>query len=103
VRESSGTYAYECFTDADYAEFQKNKVAEKTAVELMGKPDMQAAMAALRKLPASDAGKLLEQWRQPLHKTWAELGMISAAGQTEAGQRAEIDIANAIINMIQKQ
>jgi len=103
IRESHGTYAYECFTDADYTNFQQNKVADELTSELMAKTNIQAAILTLRKMPSDEIDKTLDQWRQPLHKTWRELGKISAEGQTEAGQSAEIVIANTIINAIQKR
>src|SRR2546426_350937 len=40
--------------------------------------------------------QFIEECRRPLRLTWSQLGRISREGQTDAGQRAELDIANAI-------
>ena len=100
VRESSGTYAYQCFTSEDYQQFRLGKVAEKVAEKVVARKDVQAAIVALRAMPTAERDKLLATWRRPLRKTWSELGRITAEGQTLAGQKAEIEIANAVVNAV---
>jgi len=43
---------------------------------------------------------LLEACTKPLHPTWAQLGKISPEGQTDAGQKAEIMIATAVVDLV---
>jgi hypothetical protein len=103
VKESSGIYHHECFTDADYALFRGNKTSERVAAECLGKPEVRQAITALRAMSTAEQQEVFELWRRPLRKTWAQLGRVSPEGQTSAGQRAEIDIADAIMNAVMKK
>ena len=103
VRESWGEQAGECFTDDDYTEFNRQRLPEKIVAEVLGKPQVQAAIITLRKTPEADRRNLTDTWRKPLRPTWAQMSRISREGQTDAGQRAETDIANAIVDAVLKQ
>ena len=100
VRESSGTDSYECFTGRDYSNFRSAKTADKIAAELLAQREIQAAILTLRKKSVAQREEIVKQWRCPLRKTWAQLGRISREGQTDAGQQAETDIANAVVDAI---
>jgi hypothetical protein len=99
VRPSFGEYAYQSFTDQDYRSFTEEGQAWKIAARLVRDRAFMEAVLALQQMPEEDAQSLLKSDRKPLHATWSQLGRISAAGQTEAGQRAELDIANAIVEI----
>lgn len=100
VRESWGEQEAQCFTDADYAEFQRQGFPKKIAAEVLGKPDVQAAVLTLRMMPDTERRRLANSWRKPARPTWAQLRRVSREGQTDAGQRAEKDIANAIVDAV---
>ncbi len=100
VRESYGEMAHQCFTDRDYERFQDRRVPEKIVTKLEGDRKFMEGILALQELSADDQKKLLKELRKPLRKTWAQRGEISREGQTNAGQQAEWDIANAIVDRI---
>jgi hypothetical protein len=97
VRASSGEYAYQCFTELDYQAFVREGRAQKIGSRLVRNRTFMEAVLALRQMPESERQRFLEVCRKPLRPTWAQLGRVSSAGQTEAGQQAEWDIANAIV------
>ena len=99
VRPSYGEYAYQSFTDQDYRAFAEEGQARKIAARLVRDRAFMEAVLALQQMPEEDAQNLLKSSRKPLHATWSQLGRVSAAGQTEAGQRAELDIAEAIVDI----
>jgi hypothetical protein len=96
VPESWGTEAYQCFTEADYSAFKSNGSAARIAAKVIAKPEILAAIPVLRGMSKVQLAKTTAEWRRPLRKTWEQLGRISREGQTDAGQRAELDIAIGI-------
>ena len=103
VKESWGEQAGECFAEEDYQLFKRERRAEKIAAEVVRLPEVRAAILTLQSTPEQERRRISDTWRKPLRKTWADLGRITREGQTEAGQRAELDIANAIVNLVLKQ
>jgi hypothetical protein len=99
VRESYGEFAGQCFTDADLDIFTRNKVPDRIVEQLKSDSRFNAAVAKVRAMPADERAAYLKRSRLPLHKTWAELGAVSSAGQTDAGQRAETMTSNAIVDL----
>ena len=55
---------------------------------------------ALKSLPDEEQAPFIEDLRRPLRPTWRQLGRISREGQTEAGQQAELDIANVVADVV---
>jgi len=102
VRESCGPEADESFTDADYQEFTARKMPRKIAQSLRSDRKFMEGVLALREKPAAERGAFIQSCRRALRPTWAELGRISCEGQTDAGQAAELDIANAVADMIEE-
>lgn len=98
VRASYGEYAYQSFTDLDYQVFVEDGLAKKIAAHFVRDRRFMEAVLALRQMPELERQRFLQSCRKPLHQTWAQLGRITNAGQTEAGQRAECDIANAVVH-----
>ena len=99
VKESCGTEAYQCFTDIDYENFSTSKKAQQIAEEQRQSQAFRNAAMALASIPEPDRSQAVKPLRQPLRKTWGELHEISCKGQTEAGNRAERDIANALADV----
>jgi hypothetical protein len=100
VRESYGIWAHECFTDDDLDQFVRSAQPARIARSLKGSKRFMAVVSALKKMPSAQRHKLLNSCRKPLRKTWAQLGRISPEGQTEAGQKAERLIADAIVDFV---
>ena len=100
VREAQGEMAYQCFTEADYQTFFVSHRAQKIAEELKGDRKFMEAILGLNAKSATEQAQFIAECRRPLRLTWTQLGRISHEGQTDAGQRAELDIANAIADMI---
>jgi hypothetical protein len=99
VRESFGELAHECFTWDDLNKFVRAKTAEQIARRLQGDADFIRIVTALRALSPTERSVVLEACRKPFRPTWAQLGRISSAGTTVAGQMAEQMIADAIVKM----
>lgn len=102
VRESYGELAGQNFSDADFERFTKDKVPEQIVAILRPNSRFKAAVEKVRAMSAGDREAYLRRCRLPLRKTWAELGEISPKGTTEAGRRAELAIANAIVDLAEK-
>jgi len=100
VRESYGELAHQCFTDIDYQAFTMDKRPQKIANKLKGNRKFMEAVLALKAMPEEERAQFISGCRRPLRKTWAQIGRISREGQTVAGQRAEIDIANAVADTV---
>jgi len=100
VRESYGEWAHQCFTDLDYQAFIRNQRPQRIARGLKGNRKFMEAVMALKSLPDEEQAPFIEDLRRPLRPTWRQLGRISREGQTEAGQRAELDIANAVADVV---
>jgi hypothetical protein len=100
VRESTGIYAYQCFTEVDLGRFKADSVHLKLAREARQSPRFRAIVAQLRTLPEEPRKAILAEARSVGHPTWAQLGRITTdgSGQTEAGQVAEKLIAGAIVH-----
>jgi hypothetical protein len=99
IRESCGTCGECCFTDADYEAFKYYKIAKNVANEIVTRKEIKEAILVLRKLPV-DIREITKSLRKPLRKTWEQLGRITCQGTTEAGQKAEMDLANAVDNRV---
>lgn len=99
VRESTGIYAYECFTDLDLSRFKADSVHLQVAREAKRSPRFRAIVAQLKALPEGQRKVILVEARNVGHPTWAQLGRITSdgSGQTTAGQAAEELIAGAIV------
>jgi hypothetical protein len=56
----------------------------------------------IKAMPPADRERLLESSRELSHPTWRELGRISREGQTDAGQKAERMIAEAVVADVER-
>ena len=99
VRDSFGTNADQCFTDVDLATFRKNRTVEQIVKELSGSRRMTAIVSELKSMPVVRQEEILDKANSTFKATWAQLGKIDRAGQTEAGQIAEREIAEAIVRI----
>ena len=102
VRESYGELGGQNFSDADYERFTREKVPDQVVAQLKTNSRFLAAVETVRAMSPADRDAYLKKCRLPMRKTWAQLGEISPKGTTEAGQRAEIDLANAIADLAEK-
>jgi hypothetical protein len=99
VRLSYGELDGECFTDKDLETMIHERVPDLIATQLKRDPGFRTAIDQMRTTSVDERNLYLLRSRQPVHKTWEELGRISSEGQTEAGQKAESLIANSVVNL----
>jgi hypothetical protein len=102
VRTSYGELAGQNFSDVDLQRFLAEKVPDQIVLSLKSNPRFLSAVEKIRAMKPDERTAYLLRCRAPLHKTWSELGAISPKGQTEAGQRAELAISNAIVDLAAK-
>jgi hypothetical protein len=104
VKKSTGTMAYQCFTDDDLARFRASGRAKKVVEGLKTDKEFIAVVAAIREMPEESRRELLAKARGTALPTWAQLGYIDpeGKGQTEAGQTAQLAISAAIVEAVQE-
>jgi len=104
VKRSTGTEAYNCFTNDDLALFRQFDRAHKIAEHLKADPQFKAVVADLAALSASSRAEILAKARKIAQPTYAMTGYIDSSGksQTEAGRIAELEIAAAICSAIEQ-
>jgi hypothetical protein len=100
VKESFGEWASESFTEDDLRRFQEQDIPRRITNELKRDNTFISVVLAIQALPPNKRQSLLEACTKPLHPTWAQLGKISPEGQTDAGQKAEIMIATAVVDLV---
>ncbi|PWU19826.1 MAG: hypothetical protein C5B50_05200 [Verrucomicrobia bacterium] len=100
VRESYGELAYQCFTEQDYQAFDREQRAHSISSNLKANRKFMEAVLSLQQKSPADRALLINDLRHPLRPSWAQLGQVSKEGQTEAGRRAELDIANAVADLV---
>jgi hypothetical protein len=100
VKESTGKWAYQCFTDDDFAVFLASRVPSRVAATLSRAPDFQVVARALAGLPPVQLAAAFTRARLTARFTWRQMGFVDPAGggQTEAGHNAELLIARAIVD-----
>jgi len=105
VKVSTAPDAAHCFTDLDLDKFRKDRRAETVAAAAMASAEGREVVTLLRNLSSADRASLLEQARKISRPTWAQVGRITpdGSGQTDAGQQAEQQIAEQIVNLISEQ
>ena len=101
IRESCGEMAHQCFTNRDLAEFKASEKAEQIAATLSGNPRFVTIVHGIALQPGSFWQTLRQKSLSVCRPTWAQLGKIDCAGQTNAGQSAELEIAAAVVRKIE--
>lgn len=99
VRESFGTSADQCFTDVDLVSYRKDRRIDQIVKELSGSRRISAIVSELKAMSVVQQEEVLDKAGSTFRPTWAQLGKIDRAGQTEAGQIAEREIAEAIAGL----
>lgn len=100
IRESYGESAADCFTWIDLDHFRRSGRAKAVARGVQDSPEVRAVVAHFRGHPIHEVETALAPLRRPARPTWAQMGRISREGQTEAGNRAEREIADAVVEMV---
>ncbi len=103
VRESSGEWADQCFTEADLARFWAQRIPTQIVASLSTDQDFGRIADAIRAMPTDQRRQLLGKAARTYHPTWAQLGRKDSSGQTEAGQTAERAIAARITDLARKR
>jgi hypothetical protein len=100
VRESYGELRGQNFSDDDFASFMKQRKIASITERLRTGGEFLDVVLAIKRMPAADRQKLLDQGSNTYKQTWAELGKVDKTGQTTAGQKAERMIAEVIVNLV---
>jgi hypothetical protein len=100
IKTSTGETAWQAFTDDDLKKFIDDRVAEQVAEDLKHDDLFISVVVTVKQMPPAQRQALLRSCDKLFHPTWAQLGRIGPEGTTEAGQRAEILIANAVVSMV---
>jgi len=100
VRESWGEWDYQCFTWDDLRWFQKEDVPAEITKKLAKDAKFAAIVRGIKEMKPAERNKLLKRASRTYKPTWAQLGRITRAGQTDAGQEAERLIAGAIVQLV---
>ncbi|ESQ15031.1 MAG: hypothetical protein N838_14805 [Thiohalocapsa sp. PB-PSB1] len=101
VRKSYGERAGQNFSDRDLNQFIRQGRATIIANELKKNRDYLEVVLAIKRMNPTARNDLYTRAYETYRPTWAELGKIDSAGQTEAGQEADKMIAQAIVEMTQ--
>lgn len=102
IRASWGVEASQNFSAADLEEFHSKQMRTKIADELKADPRFQALALAIRLLPATERDNILRDAATNYRSTWIKIGKIDPLGQTEAGQQAERELAEAIVKLVRR-
>jgi hypothetical protein len=92
----------DCFTDADFAKFIELRKQDQIVTNLMNQNSFIDLIISIKKMTPSSRQSLLDTSKKIAKPTWVELGSITSKGQTEAGQKAELLIAKAIVTKIEQ-
>ncbi len=103
VRKSYGESAAECFTWDDLDRFKQENTIARIQRNLKENNKFSDLVKMLTGLPERKQKDIFQKGRYTFKKTWAELGEITIAGQTVAGQRAEKMIADTIVELAKEQ
>lgn len=102
VKESRGERSSECFTEQDLNNFHNFQVTDKITRSLRQNKTFLDVVRLLKKMPAGDQEKILDEASRTYKPTWSQIGKVDPSGQTEAGQRAEKEIAEAIVTLVRE-
>ncbi len=100
VKESRGESSSESFTIEDLAQFDKSKTLATIINQLKRDNRFIDIVLSVKQMKPSKRQELLLRCSQIARPTWKQLGKISPDGQTEAGQKAEKQIASAIVDLV---
>lgn len=101
IRESWGEEAGECFTWADYEAFEHANRPALVAQQLKVTPQFRKLVEMIKAMPQDDRDKLFARAKETARPTWAMMGRISREGTTDAGRKAGLEIARAIVGAVQ--
>lgn len=110
VGESFGLESGQCFTDVDFNKFIRVKKTAEIVERLRNDRDFIAVVTAIRDMKSEDRSALLDKARLTYKKTWRELRLDPRSasadqlrkGQTDAGQKAERLIAQAVVDLVSR-
>lgn len=102
VRESTGVLMHQCFTEIDLARFKDSSTHLRAAKAVALTRAFRSVVVTLESMPEIERAGLLERARRVARPTWEEMGYIDTRGrgQTVAGHRAELMIAEAVVDEV---
>jgi hypothetical protein len=101
VKRSYGELAGQNFSEDNLRSFTTDKVPARVVSELRSDNRFLDLVLAIKCMPPSQRQALLRRARATYKPTWADLGRVDPKGQTEAGQKAEKQIAEAIVGLVE--
>jgi hypothetical protein len=100
IRDSWGQLDYQCFTSDDLARFKSVNVPRQVTERLKTDAEFLSLVREIGQLSSGARSQLLSRAYRTYRPTWRQLGRISRAGQTVAGQQAERLMAKAIADLV---
>lgn len=91
-----------CFTYEDLETFKNQKKHNQIVASLMDDNSFIDLIISIKHLTPTDRQALLDRCAKISRPTWGDLGKISSDGQTDAGNEAELLIAEAIVNKVKE-
>ena len=93
----------DCFTDKDLERFKSRKIQNQIVAELMNDNSFIDLIISIKGMSPTKRQALLDDLCAKVAKpTWRSLGEISSKGQTDAGNEAELLIAEAIVAKVKE-
>lgn len=102
VRESWGEEDWQCFTWTNLRDFQAGNAPGTVVDVLNADPQFGQLVGEIGAMSASARTYLLARALRTYKPTWAQLGRVTPAGQTDAGQTAEQEIARAVVGLVRQ-
>lgn len=93
---------HNCFTDMDLNRFHQQNKAEQVARSLQQNRAFVTLAEKYASLCAEQQDQVSEAGKGTHAQTWAECGAITPKCQTDAGQAAEMSLADAIVETLQR-
>ncbi len=103
VRQSYGESATECFTWDDLDRFKQENTIAKIQRNLEENNKFRDLVSMLIELPDRKRRDIFQKGKCVFKKNWGELGEITIAGQTDAGQKTKKMIADTIVELAKEQ
>lgn len=102
IGESTGEEAWQCVTWDDLQMFRADVASGGIPKEIKADKEFHVVAEGIGELTSSQRNVAYARARRTYKPTWAQIGGISARGQTVAGQIAERELAGLIVDLAQE-
>jgi hypothetical protein len=108
VRDSTGTTGYQCFTEGDLAKFHQDNVPDQVVGKLLKDAGFVDLVLTVKAMEPAARQNLLKRGLTAYRPPWSQLQLDPATasqnellrGQSDAGSKAEKEIAVKIVNLV---